>query len=121
MTTADGTCVTHVLCQVAHEKLQANAPTVIPRYNNAMQAVDLIDQLMQLFSLTWHHKHKKWYKELKMALWDMAIANGDIHFHEQNPQKKIKYQCYVYHNNLGYGLINTNWAEFVNQAKVRKL
>eukprot|EP00957_Ditylum_brightwellii_P103607 7893512-Ditylum_brightwellii.AAC.1 len=40
MTTVDGTGVTHVLRQVAHEKLQVNAPAVIPKYNNAMQAVD---------------------------------------------------------------------------------
>eukprot|EP00957_Ditylum_brightwellii_P128584 9808991-Ditylum_brightwellii.AAC.1 len=71
MTTADGTDVTHVLHQVAREKLQVNAPPVIPKYNNAMQAPDCIDQLMRLFPLAWHHKHKKWYKQLKMALWDM--------------------------------------------------
>eukprot|EP00957_Ditylum_brightwellii_P011062 838678-Ditylum_brightwellii.AAC.1 len=46
MTTADGTGVTHVSHQVAREKLQINAPTVIPKYNNAMQDVDCIDQLM---------------------------------------------------------------------------
>eukprot|EP00957_Ditylum_brightwellii_P189628 14434701-Ditylum_brightwellii.AAC.1 len=68
MTTADGTGVTHVSGQVACEKLQVNSPTVIPKYNSAMQAVDHIDQLMHLFSLVWHHKHKHWYKQLKMAL-----------------------------------------------------
>eukprot|EP00957_Ditylum_brightwellii_P017506 1319216-Ditylum_brightwellii.AAC.1 len=75
MTTADGTGVTHVSHQVAHKKLQVNAPTVIPKYNNATQAVDCIDQLMRLFSLARHHNHKKWYKQLKMALWDMGIGH----------------------------------------------
>eukprot|EP00957_Ditylum_brightwellii_P149485 11383738-Ditylum_brightwellii.AAC.1 len=59
MTTTDGTGVTHVSHQVARKKLQANAPTVIPKYNNTMQAVDWIDQLMRLFSLAQHQKHKK--------------------------------------------------------------
>eukprot|EP00957_Ditylum_brightwellii_P204703 15340463-Ditylum_brightwellii.AAC.1 len=75
MTTADGSGVTHVSCQVAREKLQ-----------------------------------------LKMALWNMGIGNDDIHFHEQNSQRKmVKNHCYLYHNNLGYGFINTNWAEFAKQ------
>eukprot|EP00957_Ditylum_brightwellii_P093597 7127466-Ditylum_brightwellii.AAC.1 len=32
-----------------------------------------------------------------------------------------KNHCYIYHNSLGYGLFNTNWAEFVKQAKAQNL
>jgi hypothetical protein len=80
MSTADGTGLTYVKQQVHSSKQLVNAPIGIKRYNNAMQAVDCIDQIMRLFALVQRYHSKKWYKQMFFVLVDFGTTNGNQHF-----------------------------------------
>ena len=90
LSTADGTGTSSVLRQIGRTKQQIPAPKALPRYNMSMQAVDRVDQLMQLMSLCKRHQFKKWYRQFFLALLDMALVNADIHYHFANPSEKKK-------------------------------
>lgn len=121
LTTADGTAVSSVYRQIGRKRVPVKAPVAVPRYNNRMQAVDRIDQLMRLFALTKTHKLKKWYRQFMLSLIDMAIVNAEIHYYMKNPeQKKRKWHRYKFMEELGNQLINTDWQKYVSEKRAQE-
>jgi len=118
LSTADGTGTSKVLRQIGRTKQQIPAPKALPRYNMSMQAVDRVDQLMQLMSLCKRHQFKKWYRQFFLALLDMALVNADIYCHFANPsEKKKSFHRYNFFNALGTALVETNWQKYCLQKR----
>eukprot|EP00957_Ditylum_brightwellii_P049215 3734156-Ditylum_brightwellii.AAC.1 len=80
MSTADGTGLTYIKQQIQISKQSVNALKAIPRYDNAMQAVDCIDHIINLFALMRRYHFKKQYKQMIFVFVDFGMTNGNQHF-----------------------------------------
>ena len=60
---------------------------VVKNYNKYMRGVEKHDKLRSTFSLSKHHKFKKYYVKLMLFLVDVAMTNSWIYYKLVNPDK----------------------------------